>query len=152
MLKDQKELLSAFNEHGVEYLVVGGQAVNAYGIPRATKDVDILIRSSPENSQTVYRALTAFGAPVRDFSPDDFRDRPDAIFEFGVEPNRVDIFRGIGSLDFEQAWQRRVLKQVDDFLTVPFLSVEDLIANKLETGRLQDLADADGLKKILKVP
>ena len=151
MLKDQKDLLFALNEHGVEYLVVGGQAVNAYGVPRATKDVDILIRSSPENSQAVYAALAAFGAPVRDFTPDDFRDQPDAIFQFGVEPNRIDILQNIGSLDFEQAWRRRVLKQVDESLTVPFLSVEDLIENKLETGRLQDLADADRLQMIRKV-
>lgn len=151
MLKDQKELLSAFNEHGVEYLVVGGQAVNAYGIPRATKDVDILIRSSVENSRAVYRALASFGAPVRDFSPEDFRDRPDTVIQFGVEPNRIDILQSIGSLEFEPAWQRRVMKQIDETLTVPFLSVEDLIENKLQTGRLQDLADADGLQKILRI-
>ena len=151
MLKDQKDLLSAFNAHGVEYLVVGGQAVNAYGVPRATKDVGVLIRSSPENSERVYRALSAFGAPVATFRPEDFRDQPDAVIQFGVEPNRIDILQSVGSLDFEEAWQRRTVKAIDASLSAPFLALEDLIQNKVETGRLQDLADADGLRKISKV-
>lgn len=85
------------------------------------------------------------------YSPSDFRDHADAIFQFGVEPNRVDVLQSIGSLDFQQAWDRRVQRQVDETLTVPFLSAEDLIDNKLETGRLQDLADAEQLQKIRKL-
>lgn len=151
MLKDQKDLLSALNEHGVDYLVVGGQAVIAHGVPRLTKDVDILIRTSLENSEAVFRALASFGAPLQDYTPADFRNHPEAIFQFGVEPNRIDVLQSIGSLDFEQAWQRRTLLPVDDSLIVPFLSPEDLISNKLETGRLQDLADADHLQRIRKI-
>ena len=55
MLRDQRDLLCAFNAEGVEYLVVGGNAVNIYGVPRLTKDLDVFIRSSPENSQKVFR-------------------------------------------------------------------------------------------------
>lgn len=43
--EDLKQLLLAFNAHGVEYLVVGGYAVGLYSDPRATKDLDVLIRS-----------------------------------------------------------------------------------------------------------
>jgi hypothetical protein len=41
--EDLKQHLRAFNEHGVEYLVVGGYAVGIYAEPRATKDLDLLI-------------------------------------------------------------------------------------------------------------
>jgi len=42
MQKDLKELLRAFNEHGVRYLVVGGYAFGVHAEPRATKDLDLL--------------------------------------------------------------------------------------------------------------
>ena len=54
MNKDLKELLLAFNAHGVEYLVVGGYAVGVHAEPRATKDLDIFIRSDGQNSQAIY--------------------------------------------------------------------------------------------------
>src|ERR1700761_2525424 len=95
MLKDQKDLLSAFNAHNVEYIVVGGHAAIAYGVARLTKDLDVLIRADKENSLAVYAALAAFGAPMESLSPTDFCDDPNAVVQFGVPPNRIDILQGI---------------------------------------------------------
>ena len=64
MLKHQKDLLSELNAAGVEFVVIGGHAVNAYGVPRMTKDLDVLIRADRKNSEAVYRALASFGAPL----------------------------------------------------------------------------------------
>ena len=44
MYPDLKELLSVLNAHGVKYLVVGAYAVSIYAQPRATQDLDILIK------------------------------------------------------------------------------------------------------------
>jgi hypothetical protein len=148
MLKDQKDLLSAFNEFGVEYLVVGGQAVNAHGVPRATKDLDVFVRSSEENSNAIYRALAEYGAPIKDYAPMDFRDHPGEIIQFGLPPNRIDLLQSIGTLSFEDAWKHRVRLEVDDSVSAEFISCDDLILNKIETGRLQDLADAEQLQKL----
>ncbi len=87
---DQKDLLRAFNDNGVEYLVVGGHAVSHHTEPRTTKDLDLLIRNSEPNSHAVYRALAELGAPLGEISPQDFRE-PDAIFQVGVEPSRIII-------------------------------------------------------------
>jgi hypothetical protein len=59
MQKDLKELLLAFHEHGVEYLVVGGYAVGIHSEPRATKHFDIFIRADIRSSEAVFRALGA---------------------------------------------------------------------------------------------
>lgn len=56
MNKDLKELLLAFNAHGVRYLVVGGYAVGVHAEPRATKDLDILIGTDESNSREVSRS------------------------------------------------------------------------------------------------
>ena len=53
MFDDFKELLSIFNAHNVEYLIVGGYAVSFHSQPRATKDIDILIRPDAENAKAV---------------------------------------------------------------------------------------------------
>lgn len=77
---DLRELLVAFNERGVEYLLVGGYAVGIYAEPRATKDLDIFVRPEPSNSQRVFRALAAYGAPLSGLTPLDFCDDPKAVF------------------------------------------------------------------------
>jgi hypothetical protein len=148
MLRDQGDLLCAFNAEGVEYLVVGGQAVNAHGAPRLTKDLDLFLRNTADNSERVFKALARFGAPIAGLSPADFRDHPDDVFQIGVEPSRIDLLQHIAGVDFDSAWERRQLFAVEDGLTVPFLALDDLLANKLASGRPQDLADVDKLSKI----
>jgi len=58
-------LLSALQGAGVEFLVVGAFAVSAHGVPRATFDMDVLVRPSSENAARVVAALRAFGAPFK---------------------------------------------------------------------------------------
>ena len=146
MLPEQIELISVLNAHSVEYLVVGGHAVVEYAEPRATKDLDLFIRNDSENANRLFRALAAFGAPLAGFSPADFQDG--TIYHFASPPHRVDILQQIDGVDFESAWQRRVRTAVGD-TAVPatFISLQDLIANKLAAGRLRDLADVEELRK-----
>jgi len=58
-----RELLQLLNECEVEYLIVGGFAVMKYGEPRYTKDLDVWVHNSAQNSLRVVRALTKFGRP-----------------------------------------------------------------------------------------
>ena len=147
MFKDQIDLLSAFNEQGVRYLVVGGHAVNAYTQARFTKDLDVWILTSKENALNVYKALAAYGAPMHDISAEDFEGKPNQYFQIGVEPDRIDILQSLSGLpSFEEAWLDSVEGDVDG-VRVRFLSREHLIANKLASGRPRDLGDADELKK-----
>ena len=145
MLPDQIDLLSAFNAHGVEYVVVGGHAVNAYCTPRFTKDLDVLVRSTEVNSHAVFRALAAYGAPMQGVTPEDFRD-PNSFFQLGVEPNRIDIMQQIPALTFEEV-RSRAFEGVVEGVAVPYISREDLIASKLACGRPGDLADVHQLRK-----
>ena len=148
MLRDQRDLLCAFNAEGVEYLVVGGHEVNAHGLPRLTKDLDVFIQSSPEKSESVFRALVRFGAPLVDVTASDFHGHPDEVFQIGVEPNRIDVMQAISAVDFAGAWERRSVFEVEAGIHAPFVSLDDLLANKIESGRLQDLADVERLIKM----
>jgi len=61
---DYRELLQLLNEFEVEYLIVGGFAAMKYGEPRYTKDLDLWVHNSAENSRRVVEALKKFGAPI----------------------------------------------------------------------------------------
>jgi hypothetical protein len=145
--KDLKELLLAFNEHGVEYLVVGGYAVGVYSEPRATKDLDIFIRPDVQNTEAVFRALQAYGAPLDGLSPADFRNEPGAVFQIGVPPFRIDILQSIDGVAFDEAWKARVEALVEGEIPAHIISKEHLILNKLMSGRPQDLADVNAIQE-----
>ncbi len=149
MFRDFKELLSAFNAQRVKYLIVGGYAVSFHAQPRATKDLDVLISADAANSRAVYAALAQFGAPLQGLSPQDFTEAG-SFFRMGTPPVMVDIFPSISGVDFDGAWQRRVDVAIDDDLTAPFISREDLLAAKISAGRPQDLADVAALREAEK--
>lgn len=148
MYPDFKELLSVLNEHRVKYLVVGAYAVSVHAQPRATKDMDILVKPDPENATAVFTALAKFGAPLEGMTPADFAE-PGPFFHLGQPPIAVDILTEIPGVDFDIAWPRRVEDVVDPAsgLKAIFLSREDLIAAKLASARPQDLADVDAIRK-----
>lgn len=148
MYPDFNELLSAFNTHQVKYLIVGGYAVSLHAQPRATKDIDILIRPDTDNAKAIYAALARFGAPLDDIAPADFADRG-SFFRMGQEPVAVDILSEIPGVDFDAAWDRRVEGVIDTAtgLTANFISGDDLLNAKLASGRPQDIADAAAIRQ-----
>ncbi len=148
MHSDYEELLSILNAHRVKYLVVGAYAVSIHAQPRATKDLDILVKADPENAKAVFAALAEFGAPLEGLSSVDFAE-PGPFFRIGREPVGVDILTAIDGVEFDAAWGRRVDDVIDPVtgLTASFISREDLIATKLASGRPQDLADVDAIRK-----
>lgn len=144
MPSDLKELLRAFNDHSVKYIVVGGYAFGVHAEPRATKDLDVFIRPDPENSEAVFRALAQYGAPLHGLSPADFRDG--TVFQIGQPPSRIDILQRIDGITFDEAWENRLEGLVDGEIPAIVISRDDLIRNKLASGREQDLLDVKKLR------
>jgi len=147
MYQDFKELLSILNDHKVEYLIVGGYAVSFHAQPRATKDLDVLIKPDMANATALYRALEKFGAPLEGLTPGDFIEQG-SFFRMGTPPVMLDILPEISGVEFDGAWQKRVEVTIDAKaeLKAWFISADDLIAAKLAAGRAQDLADVEALR------
>lgn len=141
-----RELLSAFNAHCVRYVMVGGYAVSIHAQPRMTKDLDIFIESSRENAAATYRALASFGAPMADFQVNDFCDGK-SIVRFGVPPICIDILQQIDGVQFQAVYANSQEIVVDGEVPVRCISDEDLIANKMASGRPQDLADVSAIRQ-----
>jgi hypothetical protein len=150
MNKKQISLLAAFAAAKVEYAVVGGVAVNAHGYVRATNDLNIFIRPTEENARAAFAALVSLGVPLEGVESNDLLDEEENL-RFGPEEDHVDILASIGEMPFEQVWRNRIETEVEG-LPVPFICKADLIQNKLQVGRLRDLADAEELALIPEGP
>lgn len=148
MPEDLKELLRAFNDHGVKYLIVGGYAFGVHAEPRATKDLDIFVRSDEENSKAIFRALAQYGAPLEGLAPSDFMDG--TTFQIGQPPTRIDILQQIDGITFDEAWKNRIDGVIDGQIRAGVISRNDLIRNKLASGREQDMLDVKTLRAASK--
>lgn len=144
--KDFKEFVELLNLNNVQYLLIGGWSVAIYGQPRYTKDIDFFLYASKENSKNILNALNSFGFGDVGLSIKDFEIKGQ-IIQLGFEPNRIDLITEIKGVDFDTAWKN---KNIIDFegVKINVISLKDLITNKIATGRPQDIADAEFLKKI----
>ena len=141
--KDFNEFVELFLEHNVRFLIVGGYALAAHGLPRATGDLDAWVWINPENAQNIMRALNAFGFQNLSLTESDF-SKEDSIIQLGYPPFRIDILTSIDGVAFDQAWEKKIVVELNG-MNVPFIGREDLITNKKATGRPQDLADVSRL-------
>jgi Nucleotidyl transferase of unknown function (DUF2204) len=144
---DFKELLELFNENGVEYLLIGGYAVALHGYVRSTNDIDFFVSGTEENAKRLVSALADFGFASSGLSIELFT-RKDSLVIMGVEPLAVDILNYLTGLDFESAYRRRKVI-ISEGIEISLIDLDDLITNKVATGRLKDLADVDYLKEII---
>lgn len=143
-----KEFIELLNVHQVKYLVIGGYAVNFHGYPRYTKDIDFWIFLHPDNVQNLLKAIQAFGFGSLGLQESDFL-QPDNIIQLGYEPYRIDILMDLEGSSFDTCFANKIVFQHEQ-TNINFLSIEDLISIKQQAGRLQDLADAEKLTKILE--
>ncbi len=144
--KDLREFVALLNARGVKYVIVGGYAVAFHGRPRFTGDIDIFFENSADNGARIVDTLNAFGFGELKVAPNDLCQN-DLVLQLGFPPNRIDLMTCIDALKFDQVWAARVPATMDD-LPVNFISRELLIQNKMATGRLKDMADAQELSKL----
>lgn len=147
MNRDYREQWRGCTGLEVRFLVVGAYAVTFHARPRFTKDLDVWVEPSPENSRRVVSALRAFGAPLdaQGITDRDFQ-QAGIVYQIGLAPNRIDVLTSVDGLEFGSCWQRRVAAQYGD-VGVAYLSREDLIHNKRTVGRPQDLEDVRALEE-----
>jgi predicted nucleotidyltransferase len=137
--KDFREFIALLNSNAVRFLIVGGHAVTFHGAPRFTADLDLWVATDWKNAGRVNQALTEFGFGNL-FDADDF-SRPGYAIQLGRPPYRIDILTSIQGIDFAPPYARRKTLKADG-LELPFIGLNELLANKRAVGRLHDLDDA----------
>lgn len=142
--KDFEDFILLCNKYELEYLVIGGFAVSIHGYPRTTKDLDICINKSEINATKLLQILKDFGFGSLDFKIEDFV-KENMITQLGYEPIRIDILNDLNGVDFDLAFKNKRIVMMNGVPT-NFIGFYELIKNKEQAGRDQDLLDVKKLK------
>ena len=142
--KDFKDFIELAISMNLRFLVVGGWAFNRYAEPRMTGDIDFFVDDSPDSEQLLRRVLQGFG--FGEVLPDGGLFHKSVIM-LGRSPHRIDLLSQIDGISFHEAWRNREYDTIEG-LSIPFISMPDLIQNKMAAGRLKDEADIAILRRI----
>lgn len=146
------KVLSALLKHNVQFIVVGGYAVNYHGYKRTTGDIDLLLK--PDNGENKTKLLNSLRElkieeeTLSALNQLDF-EKPQ-VFMDGEEPFKIDFLTKISGVEFEDAWKLKIEATYDN-LNIPFLSYNHLILSKITSTRGKDKIDIEELQKIKKL-
>ena len=141
---------------GVAHAFMGGLALNAWGIPRATFDIDFVVAVRDDDFATFVHALAARGVDADEPYLRGYRDTLAGMEKIAASLQaaghwyRLDIFRA-NTPFLESVVQRRVATQVRDAV-VYVVSAADLVLFKLIAGRRKDWVDIDNIVAVQGVP
>ena len=141
---DFRDFLKSLNDHGVEYLLIGGHAVAFHGYVRPTQGMDVWIAVSPDNAQRMVGALEAFfGGKLEGLAGTWFLDT-EQVTRFGVRPNLIEVLTKIDGAEFTKAYSHKVVADLEGVLA-NIIALPDLKENKRANGRNKHVADLDNL-------
>ena len=155
-----KEILLELEKKGVKYLLIGGIAVNFYGHPRATKDLDLMVSFEKSNMDKFLEIIKSFGLKPRvPVEPEELADKDKRefwkkeknmkVFSFYNPENDLEIIDIMiqDYLDFDKAYLKKETVS-DTNLSVSMVSIDDLIKLKELANRPRDREDIEVLKKL----
>ncbi len=157
------EVLEALYKSKVKYLIVGGLAVNLYGVPRLSQDIDIIISTDKENVFNIISLLEKMDyVPRLPVDPKDISE-PDKV-KYWIEHKNLKAFSFyhkkdnykvidlllFHNLNFEKSFENKTVKKVK-YIEIYLISIDDLIKMKEFSGRTQDLSDIEMLKKVKNI-
>jgi hypothetical protein len=156
---DARELFRALARHDVEYVTIGGIAIQAYGGRRLTQDLDVAIAASSDNLGRLAGALLDLDARI--LGPDGRRSRSVPTAPLLASSDQWHLITAHGSLDVltvpahlgSFADMRRRAHEVPlGDLSIPIAHRDDLLEMKRVAGRPQDLADVRLLESLDDAP
>lgn len=147
---DAERILRTLAARGVEYVLIGGLAVQTHGHVRTTNDADLIPAPYPANLERLAAALGDLGArvlnPGHEDTPIDAAMLPRAtIWQFATRDGGIDVMHEVpGGEPYAELSARALRVQLGD-VEVPVVDLDDLIRMKLARGRPLDLADVAAL-------
>lgn len=147
---DAERIFRALSEHGVEYVLIGGLAVQTHGHVRMTNDADLIPAPDPPNLERLAAALRSLDArvlnPGAEDTAVDARMLPQATtWQLVTRDGGIDVIHEApGARPYLELSERALHVRLGD-IDVPVVSLDDLIHMKLARGRPVDVADVAAL-------
>ena len=141
-------LWDKLNKNGVRYIMAGGFATNLHGYHRLTEDIDLYLEDTPENRKKLRKTFKDIG--LGDFeSIETIQFIPgwvDFLLDNGVRLDIMTSLKGV-TLSFDECLQMAPIAEIEN-VKVPFLHINQLIANKKSVNRPKDQTDVQALERI----
>jgi hypothetical protein len=156
---DARELFRALAGREVEYVTIGGIAIQAYGGQRLTQDLDVAIAASTENIARLANALLDLDARI--LGPEGQRSRSVPTAPLLASSDQWHLITVHGPLDLLTLpahlgsfadMRARAHEVALGELTIPIAHREDLLKMKRAAGRPQDMADIRLLESLNDAP
>ena len=144
------EVIDTLLAHDVEFLLIGGYAVNYYGYGRYTGDIDFWLRPTNENKTKFLQAITILSSNselIQHIDNLDFTEKH--VIKIGKIPHRMDFLTKVNLVEFEEAWDKKKSIPLKD-KQLYIVQYEHLILMKINTGRPKDKLDIEELQRINK--
>ena len=151
LYEPHKEFLKKLLSHDVEFILIGGYAVNFHGYNRPTGDMDIWLKPSNPNKEKFLKFMK-----LEDFSPESIKQvaqldfTKDTAFFFGEMPLRIDFLTRISGVEFDEAWKQKNTLSITG-IDIPVLHLHHLILSKISNPRTKDKLDVEELQKVEKL-
>jgi predicted nucleotidyltransferase len=147
---DAERIFAVLQEHGVEYVLIGGMAVQTHGHVRMTNDADLIPAPDPANLARLADALISMDAKVLNPGHEDEAITASmlprsTIWQFTTRDGNIDVMQEVpGGREFEQLSEDSLPIRLGD-IAIEVVGLDDLIRMKLARGRRVDLDDVAAL-------
>ena len=150
------QICSILNKHSVRYIIVGGTAVALHGYLRPSTDVtgatidkpdlDFWYNPTYENYFNLLNALEELGQDVTEFKKEQTPNPKTSFFRYELEQFTLDFLPELKApLKFGLAFKKREVITLGK-IAIPFISYDDLIADKETSARPKDIIDIKQLR------
>lgn len=150
--EDFVEYIQLLNKYEVEYVLLGGMAVNLHGYRRSTGDMDLFVNPTQANHSKMKKVHGKFGMMMGEMEKvENFTDTLKYdVYTFGVSPVQIDIMTACKGITFEEAYQSSQRFIIDKIVPINVVEYHVLVKAKKASNRTRDIADVEELEKIKK--
>ena len=146
--EEHRKLIADMLAEGVQFMLVGGYAVNYHGYNRTTGDMDIWLKADNNNKLKVICALEKNDIDPRDLEEIRKLDFTNTlVFSAWQSPYKIDFLTKVSGVSYEEADKAKIIADVEG-LAIPIINLNHLVLSKIATGRLQDKTDIEKLQQV----
>lgn len=151
LIEEHQNFVFKLLEGGVEFILIGGYAVIFHGYGRTTGDMDLWLKPDNENKKKLIEVLRGENIAEEDLKTvSEFDFNQINVFHIGSPPFRIDFLTKVPPLNYSEADSHKEFFTLEG-RKIPVLHLNDLLINKMLSGRPKDIADVDELKKIQRL-
>jgi predicted nucleotidyltransferase len=147
-IDNHRLVLEKMIETKVDFILIGGYAVNYHGYNRTTADMDVWIQPKNENKKLLLRALAELDFDHEGIATiDTWNFEKPQLFSIFEQPLQTEFMTHISGVQYEEAKALMIRADIDG-ITIPVIHFNNLIQNKKASGRPKDIADVEQLERI----